>query len=699
MNRLSLLMFFCMSLLQGAAAFGATAAGGMTPAIAGARTLEFESVVQLTAEGRALYHSDSNKLTGYQYCSMAVGLAERGEFRQALRAASKALFLGIDTRNDDLIAHAKRDLAMAYNYAGNVDRAEQYAQESLKHAVFPRNRGAIHSWAYKTLGDVALRKGDPVKALEMYEKSVREADNSLRFYSRASIAVALATMNDTAKAKDAVRRAESYVEVAGSSEGAARAALQRIRADIALREKDYKQATVFFQAAAATAGDRDTQYERFWAQEGMARALLASGQKEKALEAYLQAVEASQDVRALFRSEEIKTGLFGQMQSAFDAAVELLMDAGRTEAAWQISERGRARALLDLIRERVTPNSNSPAAGLSASDISSRLGDEEAIIDYYVLPTKAYAWIIRKSGISAVELKLTRDDLSKTVEELRTALVQRTPAAQSAGARLHDLLVKPLGLRDGEKLVIVPHDVLHYLPFQALRDDKGYLIEKFEISYSPASGLVLSALERTATKATSFFALANPDLNDPSRALAGAEREVKQIAGLFRSPDAYYGKDATKRRLLEHSGEAHVVHIAAHSMVDRADPLYSQIFLANAPGESGVLEAHEVYKMNLQNAGLVTLSACESGLGKVSRGDEIWGFTRSFLSAGAGSLLVSLWPVADDSTEKLMTSFYRGLDGKSRRASMRSAQLELIKDPSFSHPYFWAAFNLLGDWR
>ena len=96
----------------------------------------------------------------------------------------------------------------------------------------------------------------------------------------------------------------------------------------------------------------------------------------------------------------------------------------------------------------------------------------------------------------------------------------------------------------------------------------------------------------------------------------------------------------------------------------------------------------------------MTLSACESGLGRIARGDEILGFTRSFLTAGARGLLVSLWPVADDSTELLMSTFYGQLaQGAQAIDAMRAAQIAVRANPKFAHPFFWAPFNLIGDWR
>lgn len=140
--------------------------------------------------------------------------------------------------------------------------------------------------------------------------------------------------------------------------------------------------------------------------------------------------------------------------------------------------------------------------------------------------------------------------------------------------------------------------------------------------------------------------------------------------------------------------------MAAHAEVDSIDPLHSRILLAAEGNDPGFLEAREVYAVDLKGVSLVTLSACESGLGRVARGDEIQGFTRSFLTAGASGLVVSLWPVADDSTELLMTKLYGELaKGSEAIDAMRSAQIAVLAQKKFAHPFFWAPFNLIGDWR
>jgi CHAT domain-containing protein len=238
-------------------------------------------------------------------------------------------------------------------------------------------------------------------------------------------------------------------------------------------------------------------------------------------------------------------------------------------------------------------------------------------------------------------------------------------------------------------------------------------------------------------------------LGSPRLALPAAQREVERLGALYPGAEVYVQRAATKERLVTRAPQSEVVHVAAHAEVDEIDPLHSVIHLAvsdkgsgdkgsgdRASGHTGAgdLEAHEIYRLDLRRTGLVTLSACDTGRGLVSRGDEIWGFTRSFLGAGAPALVVSLWPVADQATERLMGKFYESLrEGQAReseaagprpgsparpgaaregqvgregsqwrgvgRDALRAAQLELLREPATAHPFFWAPFVLVGDWR
>jgi len=675
--------------------------------IAESRLREMETLAKLSAEGRSLYDADAQKQTGYQYCSLAASLAARGEFRLAVREASKALFLGQSQGNEDLMAHAKRDLAVAYSYAGNLERAQQYAHEALAHTVRPQNRAAVHSRANKVLGDVALRRGDTRQAIAYYEKAVEFNDGVVRFFARASLASAYLAAGDPAKAGPAVKDAESYLDALdrGARRGG-EAVLQRIRGNLALKEGKPAEAREIFGKLVEQSAGADQAYARYWALEGRARAQAMEGDTAAALRSYGEAMTAAEQVRAQFYTEEINAGVFGEMRQAYDEAVRLAMDANDPAAAWQASERGRGRALLDLVRNRVQLASGSNVfidplgSVIGLADLQTLLKPGEALVEYHVLPARTYVWVIRRDRIASAAIDVKRDELAARVETFRDAVSQQKPNADAVAARMHDLLLRPAGVQGGEALIIVAHDVLHYVPFQALRDGDKYVIETSAMSYAPSASALAALLRGEGGKGGRLLAFGNPDLGNPELALPGAQREVDAIKALFPEQESYYLKEATKQRLLAGAAKAGVIHLAAHAEVDRLDPLYSRIYLAPDGADRGTLEAREIYSLNLRGSSLVTLSACESGLGKVSSGDEVWGFTRSLLSAGAPALLVSLWPVADASTERLMTSFYQNLGKKTdTRESLRLAQLDVMRDPQFAHPFFWAPFDLIGNWR
>jgi CHAT domain-containing protein len=207
--------------------------------------------------------------------------------------------------------------------------------------------------------------------------------------------------------------------------------------------------------------------------------------------------------------------------------------------------------------------------------------------------------------------------------------------------------------------------------------------------------------QRTPTAQADLLAFGNPTISpDVADPLPGAEREVQALARQFPRARLYFKDEANKTRFTADAPKARLVHVAAHAMADILDPLHSKVLLADENGQPNYLEARDVMGMNLGGVAMVALSACESGLGRVENGDEVLGFTRSFLSAGTSTLLASLWPVSDSATEQLMTTLYTGLaQGEEVQDAMRNAQLAVLANPQTAHPYYWAPFNLIGNWR
>jgi CHAT domain-containing protein len=285
--------------------------------------------------------------------------------------------------------------------------------------------------------------------------------------------------------------------------------------------------------------------------------------------------------------------------------------------------------------------------------------------------------------------------LSDTVRQFRVA-VQNPQSKDTAmlAKQLHARLVAPLGLPAQGKLLVVPHGVLHYLPFNALRDAKGDMIDRYSMRLLPSAS-VLTFLHQRKAGGKGLLVLGNPDLGNPQYDLPGAQKEAAEIARLRPDTTLLMRASATKAAVKAEGGKYAYLHFASHGKFNPERPLQSGLYLAGRE-EEGMLTVDELYSLNL-NADLVTLSACETALGSIDNGDDVIGLTRGFFYAGASSIIASLWPVDDEATYQMMTKFYSDLARTSKADALRIAQLAV--KAKYPHPFYWAAFQLTGNAR
>lgn len=662
---------------------------------------DFDTAGQVAALGRLFYEADDTKHGWGRYCSNSLSLANRGEFRLAVREASKALYLGQQSANYNALAHASRDLAYIYNLAGDFDRALHWANETLTIARSVDSSVArgrlLFAPAYKVRANVYLRKGMLDEAIRDYELAL----SNLPFMSSSKPYVILALANAHLARKNFGEAQKLFDQYEASGDTRARVLASRGLGELALQQKQPELAARRFAAAQELAQAGKLDYLAILARDGAARAKLAAGDQEGALAEFRGATQAAERLRGTFESTEIRAGFFGDVQSAFDESIALLVKRGQFDEALALSEQSRSRTLGDQVRNRVgTRGASLLAAPFSVDKLRERLPKDTAVVVYHVLTDAVVAWIVRQEGTRGAALPATRRGLGTLVTALREAMALPSGKGQPAAEQLYGLLVKPLDLKEGETVVFVPHKMLHHVPFAALRSPTQWLIEERPVATAVSLDTIDAGLQRPLqSEPASAFALGNPDVGDEALALPGAELEVKQLAAQFPNSLVYTRKDATRARFLERAAASRIVHVAAHAYVDDIDPMFSYIRLAQGAEKSGDVEAHEIYKINFAGARIVTLSTCNSGMGRVSLGDEFWGFKRSFIAAGARSLLLSLWPIADESTPQLMKSFYDRIQSGPAAEALRAGQLELIKSAGYSDPTYWAPFVLVGDWR
>jgi CHAT domain-containing protein len=267
-------------------------------------------------------------------------------------------------------------------------------------------------------------------------------------------------------------------------------------------------------------------------------------------------------------------------------------------------------------------------------------------------------------------------------------------------AEAYAALIEPLRSKiRKERLMIIPHGELHYVPFAALYDEKRkrYLVEDYPIACVPSASTIRFLREKESPVGGVALVLGDPATTSQPR-LPGAAREAQKVAAKLHTT-AKLGEEAQESLLYRLGGKVDLLHIAAHGTYDAASPLFSAIHLAEGHGENGQLNVDEIQsKLDLSGVNLVVLSACRSGIGSRSGGDEIVGLTRSILYAGSPGVIATLWNISDDATPLLIEKFYDHLlAGASAAEALRAAQVDMLRDPNFADPRYWAAFFLAGD--
>lgn len=476
---------------------------------------------------------------------------------------------------------------------------------------------------------------------------------------------------------------------------------------------------------------------------------------ENHLKEAIQLVETS---RAALASEELRTTYFASRVGAYDELVRLKLGRGQFERAFVWHEKARSRVLVDRLQSSMFPSEedeklrqlreemnwiynrmkrsdlSSPEERESAAEFRhsaaklekaystrarrlrftgkgvdgmfefdlekfrSCLGDA-IFVEFAVIDGRYTGFVVTRNELCAfpgyVDESEVNEELKRFIFQIKSGRLfdrlaeSNRPAAlerlQAHGQRLHDLLLKPLGSSIGRgRLIVAPAGLLHYLPFHALSDRKHYLAERSIISYAPSAAVLARCLKLAPANLEHALIAGVEDITTPM-----VRAEVEAVAGFFKDGQLLIDDDLTIEALKQHSGGRGIIHLACHGRFRPDNPGFSSLSF-----KAEELTVNDIYNLPLAKS-IIVISACESGLNDVVRGEELVGLTSAFFAAGASTLVLSLWRVNDASTVEMMTGFYEELvTGAGVAEALAAVQRRLIKRGS--HPYFWSPFIVAG---
>ncbi len=490
-------------------------------------------------------------------------------------------------------------------------------------------------------------------------------------------------------------------------------------------------------------------HDRFEAYEAMISLLVKSGRVEEALN-YLERSRArnmldmlgnakirnhAAGIDSLVLRERILRAKITALESELiSASLGAAVERGEEQESYRHSlneaQTAYHRLLIDLKLRNPAYYRMVTIEPPDIREIRETLPDTTAILEYFFSEDLLFIFVILHNQVNVVTIAEGEKNVRGRILLFRGTGVDFIDMEKLNALSwvkplqgLYTLLIAPLeeaGYLTGIRhLIIVPGGYLHYLPFQALITHFDvlntesirpfFLVEKYDISYSPSASLLLLGRSNTRRDKENILLLA-----PQTDRLPQSESEVQQVARSFGSrAEVCLAGTATERLVKEKGGNYHLLHFATTAHFNQLNALFSRLDMAASDEDDGHLEVHEIYDLDLQ-AGLTTLSACQTALGSghtaaLPRGEDLVGLTRAFLYAGSASVLASLWEVADPSTAAFMVAFYERLRQTSKVHALTETQRDFItrrrefgsgpEQNRYFHPYYWAPFVLVGNWQ
>ncbi|WP_160111603.1 CHAT domain-containing protein [Tolypothrix sp. NIES-4075] len=677
-----------------------------------ARTL-FKSVLDKSGEGTTL-----NNIGGV-YNNL-------GQYSQALSVYQQALDLLKSVNDKAGEGTTLNNIGVLYRNLGQYDEALKYYQQALD-IINKLGKRTLIATTLNNIGEVYDSQGKYEEALNKYQQAldVRKQlqDKAGEGTTLNSIGAAYRNLRQYQEALKVYQQALAIREEVRDEGG--KATTLNNMGNVYLDLLQHNEALKLYQQALTIYEKVGDKPDIGTTLNNIGSAYLQARNLEQAIATLYKAINVLDSLRSSELSDANKVALFETQDHTYRLLQKALIAQNKIEEALEVAERGRARAFVELLSKRISSNTNaqptiSPPTIKQIQQIAQ--AQKATLVEYSIISDQELLiWVIKPTGeidVRQVDLKSLNTSLQDFVVTSRTFIGARgrggigvvAPLDDSPTQRLqklHQILIEPIAdllpTNPEARVIFLPHKSLFLIPFVALQDIKGkYLIEKHTILTAPAIQVLdLTRKQRQQVSGKGALVVGNPKIEPQVRReykldqLGGAEREAIKIAQILKTK-ALIGNQPTKAAILQQIPSARIIHLATHGLLDDVKKLGipGAIVLAPDGKDNGLLTSGEILDLKL-NAELVVLSACDSGQGKLT-GDGVIGLSRSLITSGASSVIVTLWKIPDYPSALLMTEFYQNLKRDYDKATaLRSAMLTTMK--KYPNPIDWAAFTLIGE--
>ncbi len=624
-------------------------------------------------------------------------------FDEAMDWSKSAIRMCAELQAEALSERASGNLGWAYLKLGDGERALALFAEAQKSAAHRGDNRSELGWI-TTAGEVYRGNGDIERAVQSFQRGLTLATE---INSKQDIVNALEDLAHASIDAGRLEEAKGYLQQLRTLFGPNSNRLDALdvvfaQGRIAAATRDYSDAKRLFREVERDSASQTSM--RLGAEHELALLYEYEGDVAGADMMYRTALITFESARDELKNEESKLPFLANATGIYDDYIHFLVAHHKTDEALELADRSRARTL----EQGLGVNSNSQ----SASDESLHPGEiarktNATLLFYWLGQRESYLWAITSTKTSMFTLP-ARDQITPAIERYRNALLGLSDPVENSnadGAALYRILVAPARnlIRPASTVVILNDGVLSQLNFETLiapDPSPHYWIEDATLISAPSLRLLATAKpsERSGTKLLLVGDAVSPNPDYPD--LPEAAAEMKQIEQHFPPQDetVFARERATAGSYLASAPQRFAyIHFVAHGVASRTDPLDSAIILSrsNAEEDSFKLHAREIMEHPI-HARLVTISACYGSGTRSYAGEGLVGLAWAFLRAGAHNVIGALWEVSDESTPRLMGSFYQGLeDGTPPATALRKAKIDLLHTKGeLRKPFFWAPLQL-----